>query len=65
MGSRRFSQATWQKLGWQEEQVPTATRDGGEGEAHRRGGCGAQGRRWRGWRASRDYGETARGDGVA
>jgi hypothetical protein len=33
--------------------------------AHRRGGCGAEGRRWRGWRASRDHGEAARGDGVA
>jgi hypothetical protein len=31
----------------------------------RRGGCGAQGRRWRGWRASRDQGDAAGGVGVA
>jgi hypothetical protein len=30
----------------------------------RRGGCGAQGRRWKGWRASRELGEAARGVGV-
>jgi hypothetical protein len=64
-GSRRFSQATWRELGRPEGHVPTATRDGGMGEARRRGECGAQGRRWRGWRASRDHGEAARGEGVA
>jgi hypothetical protein len=29
-----------------------------------RGGSGAPGRRWRGWRASREQGEAARGVGV-
>jgi hypothetical protein len=34
-------------------------------EGDRRRGCfGAQGRRWRGWRASREQGEAARGVGV-
>jgi hypothetical protein len=32
--------------------------------ARRRGGFGAQGRRWRGWRASREQGEAAGGVGV-
>jgi hypothetical protein len=30
----------------------------------RRAGCGAQGQRWKGWRASREPGEAARGVGV-
>jgi hypothetical protein len=31
------------------------------GGARRRGGCGAQGQRWKGWRASRDHGEAMGG----
>jgi hypothetical protein len=60
-GSRRFSQATCRELGRPEERVPMAIRDCGEGGAHRRDGCSAQGRRWRGWRAARDHGEALGG----
>jgi hypothetical protein len=46
--------------GWSPRRPDTVAREGDR----RRGGFGAQGRRWRGWRASREHGEAARGVGV-